>query len=57
MSKKKLLGIQRRMGLLLTILSVLTAIIFGGDLTCMLVLIPLGLYMLCTKKVIIYHEK
>lgn len=57
MSKKKLLGIQRRMGLLLTVLSVLTAVIFGGDLTCMLVFIPLGLYMLCAKEVIIYHEK
>jgi hypothetical protein len=39
------------------LLGVLSAVIGGGDITAALVLVPLGIWMLCTKEAILYEEK
>ena len=54
---KKRIHRQRRCGAVLVLLGVLSAVIGGGDITAALVLVPLGIWMLCTKEAILYEEK
>lgn len=54
---KKRIHRQRRYGAALVLLGVLSAVIGGGDITAALVLVPLGIWMLCTKEAILYEEK
>lgn len=54
---KKRIHRQRRYGAALVLLGVLSAVIGGGDITAALVLVPLGIWMLCTKEEILYEEK
>jgi hypothetical protein len=54
---KKLIHRQRRYGAALVLLGVLSAVIGGGEITAALVLVPLGIWMLCTKEAILYEEK
>ena len=54
---KKRIHRQRRYGAALVLLGVLSAVIGGGDITAALVLVPLGLWMMCTKEAVLYEEK
>lgn len=48
---------QRRYGAALAACGVLSAVVAGGDITAALVLVPLGVWMLCTKECVLYEEE
>lgn len=54
---KRILHRQRRMGAVLVVCGVLSAVIGGGDITAALVLVPLGLWMMFVKEAVLYEEK
>ena len=54
---KRILHRQRRMGLVLAVCGVLTAVVAGGDITAALVLVPLGVGLMCTKEAVLYEAK
>ena len=51
--RKRYLRTQKLMGLLLVIAAVLVALLTGGDGTVGLLFVPVGLYFIFTKKVIV----
>lgn len=47
---------QKRLGLVLVIVSVISAIILNGDITVLLLTGPMGLYMMFTKDMVVYDD-
>lgn len=47
---------QKLLGLALTILGILSAIMLEGDITVAMLTVPLGLYVLFTKKPVMYDD-
>jgi hypothetical protein len=53
---KKIHAKQRKLGLILIALAIISAVVTGGNILAALILVPLGLYMVFTKKKIIYDD-
>lgn len=47
---------QRCYGLAFILLGILTAIILGGDITVSILLVPLGIYIMLTKEMLITDD-
>ena len=54
---KRILHKQRRLGLVLAVCGVLTAVVAGGDITAALVLVPVGVWMMATREAVLYEAK
>lgn len=47
---------QKAMGLLLIVLGILVAMIDGGNITVLLLFLPLGLYAIFTKEMLLHDQ-
>ena len=47
---------QKLMGVLLTLLGILTAFLLEGDITVAMIIVPLGLYVIFTKKMVLSDD-